>query len=64
MPGLNLRNGRETAPGSATMHVTRVEEWFVEATAEEARELLLSGAGHRCGGIGECINAAVEQIGE
>ena len=48
----------------ATMHVTRVEEWFVEATAEEARELLLSGAGHRCGGIGECINAAVEQIGE
>ena len=32
----------------ATMHVTRVEEWFVEAeTAEEARELLLSGDGHR-----------------
>jgi hypothetical protein len=28
----------------ATMHVTRVEEWFVEAeSAEEARELLLSG---------------------
>ena len=46
------------------LHVTRVEEWFVEATAEEARELLLSGAGHRCGGIGECINAAAEQIGE
>ena len=47
------------------MHVTRVEEWFVEAeTAEGARELLLSGAGHRCGGIGECINGEVEQIGE
>ena len=47
------------------MHVTRVEEWFVEAeTAEEARELLLSGAGHRSGGIGECVHAEVEQITE
>jgi hypothetical protein len=49
----------------ATMHVTRVEEWFVEAeSAEEARELLLSGGGHRSGGIGECIHAEVEQIAE
>jgi hypothetical protein len=49
----------------ATMHATRVEEWFVEAeTAEEARELLLSGVGHRCGRIGECIHAEVEQIAE
>ena len=48
----------------ATMQVTRVEEWFVEAeTAEEARELLLSGAGHRSG-VGECIHAEVEQIAE
>jgi hypothetical protein len=48
----------------ATMHVTRVEEWFVEAeTAEEARELLSSGEGHRCG-IGECVHAEVEQIAE
>jgi hypothetical protein len=47
----------------STMHVTRFEEWFVEAeTVEEARELLLSGAGHRSGGIGECIHAEVEQI--
>jgi hypothetical protein len=31
------------------MVVTRVEEWCVEAeTAEEARALLASGAGHRC----------------
>jgi hypothetical protein len=46
----------------ATMHVTRVEEWFVEAeTVEEARELLLSGAGHR-NGIRECIHAEVEQV--
>jgi hypothetical protein len=41
-----------------------VEEWFVDAeTTEEARELLLSGAGHRTG-IGECIHAEVEQIAE
>ena len=32
----------------ATVHVTRVEEWCVEAeSAEEARELLASGRGHR-----------------
>jgi hypothetical protein len=43
----------------ATMHVTRVEEWCVEAdTAEEARELLSSGEGHRSH-IGECIHAEV-----
>jgi hypothetical protein len=46
----------------ATMHVTRVDEWFVEAeTAQEARDLL-SGAGHRCG-IGGSIHA-VAQIAE
>jgi hypothetical protein len=33
----------------ARMVVTRVEEWCVEAqTPEEARALLVSGAGHRC----------------
>jgi hypothetical protein len=33
----------------ARMLVTRVEEWCVEAeTPEEARTLLVSGAGHRC----------------
>ena len=33
----------------AIVHVTRVEEWCVEAeTAEEARELLAAGAGYRC----------------
>jgi hypothetical protein len=31
----------------ATMHVTRAEEWCVEAeSAEEARELLGAGQGH------------------
>ena len=33
----------------ATMQVLRIEEWCVEAeSAEEARSLLASGAGHRC----------------
>jgi len=48
----------------ATMHVTRIEEWCVEAdTAEEARELLLSGGGHRSH-IGGCIHAEVDWIEE
>jgi hypothetical protein len=48
----------------ATMHVTRVEEWCVEAeTAEEARKLLLSGGGQRSH-IGECIHAEVDWIEE
>jgi hypothetical protein len=39
----------------ATMHVTRVEEWFVEAgSAEEAKELLESGQGERSQ-VGECV---------
>ena len=46
----------------ATMHVTRVEEWCVEAeTAEEARELLAAGAGHRCH-IGDCLNLEFERV--
>jgi hypothetical protein len=33
----------------AIVHVTRLEEWCVEAeTAEEARKLLAAGAGYRC----------------
>jgi hypothetical protein len=33
----------------ATVLVTRAEEWCVEAkTADEARELLAAGQGHRC----------------
>ncbi len=33
----------------ATMLVTRIEEWCVEAaSAEEARVLLNAGQGHRC----------------
>jgi hypothetical protein len=33
----------------ATMQVTRLEEWCVEAaSAEEAKRLLEGGEGHRC----------------
>ncbi len=48
----------------ATVQVTRVEEWCVEAeTVEEARERLMSGSGERCH-IGECIHAEVDGIEE
>jgi hypothetical protein len=46
----------------ATVLVTRVEQWWVEAeTAEEARELLGSGHGHRQT-LGECVDVAIEAI--
>jgi hypothetical protein len=46
----------------ATVHVTRVEQWCVEAeTAEDARELLAAGAGYRCE-IGDCVNVEVERV--
>jgi hypothetical protein len=46
----------------ATVLVTRAEEWCVEAeTAEEARELLGSGAGHRCH-LGDCVHLEVERV--
>jgi len=49
-------------PFHATVHVTRVEEWFVEAeSAEEARELLTAGEGHRSH-VGECLNLDIERV--
>jgi hypothetical protein len=46
----------------ATMLVTRAEEWCVEAeTAEEARDLLVSGVGHRCH-LGDCVQIEVERV--
>jgi hypothetical protein len=46
----------------ATVHVTRVEEWCVEAeSAEEARELLASGGGYR-NHIGDCMHVEIERI--
>jgi hypothetical protein len=48
----------------ATMHVTRVENWWIEAeSAEEAQELLNSGHGERAH-IGECIHCEVASIEE
>jgi hypothetical protein len=48
----------------ATMHVTRVEEWCVEAeSAEEVQELLNSGRGERVH-VGECIHCEVASIEE
>jgi hypothetical protein len=46
----------------ATVHVTRVQEWCVEAeSAEEARELLASGGGHRSH-IGDCVHLEIERV--
>ena len=48
----------------ATLLVTRMEQWSIEAaTADEARELLSSGAGDRYG-AGERVHVEVEQISE
>ena len=45
----------------ATVQVTRVEEWCVEAeSAEEARELLAS-SGHRTH-IGDCMHVEIERV--
>ena len=46
----------------ATMHVTRAEEWCVEAdSAEEARELLAAGGGHRCH-LGDRLHVVVDTV--
>jgi hypothetical protein len=46
----------------ATVHVTRVEEWCVEAESEEeARELLASGDAFRTS-IGDCVSVEVGRV--
>ena len=48
----------------ASLHVTRVEDWCVEAeTADEARVLLANGEGERCR-IGDCVYFEVENVSE
>ena len=48
----------------ATMHVTRAEQWCVEAeTADEARALLAAGEGHRCD-AGDCLHAELVRVEE
>jgi hypothetical protein len=46
----------------ATVHVTRVEEWCVEAESEgEARQLLASGDGFRTS-LGDCVSVEVGRV--
>lgn len=46
----------------ASMHVTRIEEWFVEAElADEAKKLFESGGGHRSH-VGECVQIEFSEI--
>jgi hypothetical protein len=46
----------------ATVQVTRIEEWFVDAqSAEEARALLENGGGHR-GQVGECVRFEIDKL--
>jgi hypothetical protein len=46
----------------ATVHVTRVEDWCVEAESEEeARELLAAGEGYRMG-LGNCVHVEIERV--
>jgi hypothetical protein len=48
----------------AIVQVTRIEDWCVEAeTEEEARALLASGAGERCG-IGDRVYIDVQTCSE
>jgi hypothetical protein len=48
----------------ATVQVTRVEEWFVEADSEEAaRATLQNGGGHRVT-AGECVHFEIDRMGE
>jgi len=46
----------------ATVLVTRVEDWCVEAeTAEEARQLLQAGEGYRCQ-LGDRVHVEVDEV--
>jgi hypothetical protein len=48
----------------ATIHVTRVEEWFVEAeNADEAHALLESGAGHRAQ-VGQSVHFEIDKLSD
>ena len=46
----------------ATMAVTRLEDWCVEAeTPEQARALLAAGNGHRCH-LGDCLHIELDTM--
>jgi hypothetical protein len=61
-PALQRANKAKTRRFHATMLVTRLEEWCVEAeTSEEARLLLAGGVGERCT-PGESIQVEIDSI--
>jgi hypothetical protein len=48
----------------ATVQVTRVEDWCVEAeSAEEARALLAQGEGERYR-LGDCVHLEIQDVNE
>jgi hypothetical protein len=48
----------------ATVQVTRVEDWCVEAeSAEEARALLAQGEGERFR-LGDCVHLEIQDVNE
>jgi len=72
MPALARKFAPETEPSPAhrrkifhaSVLVTRIEEWFVEAdSAEEARALFAAGEGHRATS-GERVHLEVERLFE
>ena len=53
---------RKTRLFHAKMLVTRLEEWCVEAdSADQARELLDAGAGHRCS-TGDSVQVELDRL--
>jgi hypothetical protein len=64
MPVSALKREPQRKMFYATMHVTRAEEWCIEAeSVEEARELMNSGQGERTH-TGECLHCEVASIEE
>ena len=48
----------------ASVQVTRIEDWCVEAdTAEEARALLVQGLGERLR-LGDCVHLEVQDLSD
>jgi hypothetical protein len=48
----------------ASVHVTRIEEWCVEAaSADEARALLAQGDGERRQ-VGECLHLEIQSVSD
>jgi hypothetical protein len=61
-PNLKARHNIRLKTFHATVLVTRVEEWWVEAeTTEEARALLVAGDGHHAG-LGERVHVELEGV--